>query len=227
VSPPRRPRSRRNTVFVSCVAGTAALGLAAALVWTLHGSSASASTLGAGGPSASASASASAGSAGTTDTAAASSPASSAAEQGQSLLTASGMQNFIKLLRSTTGSTKVVELDAYPTHADVEVPVAADPRLYNDYTYQDGALTADPAFNGSVVDGQGTVDLTAVTWSVLPTLLKDAERNLNVPNPTSEYIIVDNNFENAPALRVYESDSYGGGYLAADLKGHITKTYPR
>jgi len=227
LSPPR-PRSRRNTVFVSGVAGIAVIGLAAALIWTLHDSSGSGPTLGAGGPSVSASSSASAGSAGVTDTSGASAASSAAGQtQTQSLLTATAMQSFIKLLRSTTGSTKVIELDAYPTHADVEVPVAADPTLYNDYTYQDGALTADPDFNGSVDAGQGTVDLTAVTWSVLPTLLKYAEHNLNIPNSTSEYIILDNNFENAPAIRVYESDTYGSGYLAADLKGHVTKTYPR
>jgi serine/threonine protein kinase len=219
------PSRRRSTVFVTSVAVTALLGLSAALVWTLHGSPGSgpgAQSLSTGTASIPAT-----GAAATGATAATASAATGSTGSSRNLLTAVGMHTFMDALRSKTGGTVVLELDAYPDYADVEVPTKADPTLYDDYTYRDGVLTADPDFNGTISDGQGTVNLTAITWTALPALLEHAKDDLGISHPTSEYIIIDDDFEDAPAVRVYVSDSYGGAYLAADLKGNITKTYPR
>jgi serine/threonine protein kinase len=227
LSPPPQRRSRRNSVFASCVAGTAAVGLIAALVWTLHNPSASASTQGAGGPSASTTTSASAVTGGLTATgAAATATATSGAVQGQSLLTEAGMRTLISAVRAKSGATKIVTMTVYPTYADVQVPTKADPTLYDEYLYRSGSFESWD--HGTIDSTEGTVDPDTFTWSALPALLRYAQNNLKIAHPTSEYLIISGNwFDDGPAICVYLSDAYGSAYLEADPQGHVRKTYPR
>jgi serine/threonine protein kinase len=221
-SPPRA--RRRNAVFVSCVAGTALLGLSAALLWTLYGSPASASTArGTGTPSVSASA----GTGGTTASGAAStSTASSGTVPSQGFLTGDGMRALISAVRAKSGGTKIVSMTVYPTYADVQIPTKTDATVYDEFLYRDGSFK--DWGHGAVDSGSGLVDLSGITLSALPALVRSAETGLKVAHPTSEYFIIDNSsLENAPALRVYVSDDYSrDGYLVANLAGHIYRTYP-
>ncbi len=73
------------------------------------------------------------------------------------------------------------------------------------------------------------MDLDSFAWDALPALLKRAEKELGVKDPTSRYLVVSpaSTLTNSDAgMSVYLSGAYGSAYLAADAKGRVTATYP-
>jgi hypothetical protein len=209
---------------VAGVAGAALLGLSVALIWTLHGSPATASTSGGTAtPSVTTATTPSSGVGSTVGTG--TSPPASAASQGQSLLTSAGMRGMISAVRPTMGGTKIVTMTVYPGYADIEYPTKADPKLYNDLTYRGGAIDDQPG--GTVDSTNGILDLDTVNWDALPALITYADAHLKVAHPKDRYLIVEGNwFDEGPAVLVYVSDDYGGGYLVSNLKGKVVQTFP-
>ncbi len=142
------------------------------------------------------------------------------------LLTPAGVRATIKAMRPYLGGDKVKELVIYPGYASAEAPTPADPKLYDDVDYRDGGVTHSPG--GTMSSDDGTVTLQGFDWDVLPALLAKAQKTLNVPHPTSRYIIIEPDlFSGGPTIDVYLSDAYGSGYLSSDPKGKILSTYPR
>ena len=122
---------------------------------------------------------------------------------------------------------KIVRLVAYPTYADIEAVKTSDHTLYDQYTYRNGKAAFEGP-GGTLDKNQNTIDPNTVNWDALPNLIRQADAELNVPNPTIHYIIVDSDIINQqPELFVYVSDDYGGGYLRADLTGKVTRKVPR
>jgi len=146
------------------------------------------------------------------------------------LLTPAGVRATIAAMHL---GPKVLQLTIYTNHASAEAPTTADPHLYDDVDYNDGAVTHSP---GGTIDSSDTlIDLSSINWDLLPTLLRKADATLNVPHPTIIYIIVDTDTSFTDAgdpvtttiMRIYRADDYGGGYLAVDLKGNVLRTVPR
>ncbi|HXR73316.1 serine/threonine-protein kinase [Actinocrinis sp.] len=219
------PRKRRNGAFVASVAGVAVVGLSAALVWTLHNQSASASTgnggtHGAGTPSAADSANAAA----ATASASATDQAPDTGSQGSqlNLLTSAGARTLVNALKQQVGSRKIVELDIYPDHASAEVLTAGDPTEYDDYTYRGGQMENAP---GGTISDEAAFDPGAINWNKVPTLLTEAEQRLKVANADSEYLIIAGNFfGDGPGIGVYIDNNYSaGGYMLTDFKGNILR----
>ena len=152
-------------------------------------------------------------------------PAAATAATGD-LLTPAGVRSVIAGMHPYLSGNKVKELVVYPAYASAEAPTPADPKLYDDITYRDGAAAHSPG--GTMSSDDTTVNLRGFDWDVLPALLAKAQKTLNVPHPTSRYIIVGPDlFDGTPTIRVYLSDAYGSGYLSADAKGTVHRTYPR
>jgi len=146
------------------------------------------------------------------------------------LLTPAGVRGTLAAMHV---GPKVLRLTIYTDHANAEAPTAADPHLYDDVDYDNGAVTHSP---GGTIDSIDTlIDLSGVDWDLLPALLRKAEATLNVPHPTAVYLIVDTDTEitdtgdttTRTIIRVYRADAYGGGMLTADLKGNVLQTVPR
>lgn len=221
---------RGKVVFVSCVAATAAVGLIGALAWSLGahntpGTNASGSNSGqngAVGTHSSSIAPVQSGPAAPVPTAAAASTGS-----GQNLLTVAGMKAVVSALKPVMGGTRVTGLTVYPEYADADAPKVGDSTEIDEYEYRDGVASWESADGTADPDDGGTVDLATIDWSILPALLADANQDLKVPDPNTEYIIVNPDWlDEGPALQIYLANDYGGGYLAANLKGQILKTYP-
>ncbi|HZU57672.1 MAG TPA: serine/threonine-protein kinase [Actinocrinis sp.] len=218
-------RRRRNRTFVASVTGVAVIGLSAALVWTLHDSSASAST---GGGSHATGTPSTAGNAGANSQTTSASPTdqgTGAGDQGTqvNLLTPAGARAAVRALKNRVGSRKIIQLDVYPGYAIAQVLTAADPIEYDEYTYRDGQLDHSP---GGTISDEKPFDPGAINWDALPTLLTEAKQRLKVANPTSEYLIIEGNFfGEGPGIGVYISNDYDkGGYMFTDFKGNIIRT---
>jgi len=226
-APTTHGRSRSGIRFGVAVGLTAAVGLGGALFWATrsHASDSSASGTGTRRSTASTTPSALA-STSATSAAAASTPSASSTDSG-SLLTPAGIDAFVKALPSLIGSTKIYQLTLYPGYADFEAPSKTQSDAYDDYEYEGGRIVSDTP-GEDLDEGENSVDLTTIDWNAIPGLVQKSNEELNVTDPTDHYVIVDPNwaFASGTSLLVYCINSYGGGYLAADIHGNVFDTYP-
>ncbi|MYS85468.1 serine/threonine-protein kinase [Embleya scabrispora] len=143
------------------------------------------------------------------------------------LLTPTAIRGLIDSMAPTIGGTKVKELSIFDKYAAIEAPVAGNARLYDRFSYRDGATTKD-AGSGSTDRDDKTIDLAKVNWDALPALMAKADKELGITTPKSHYVNVDIGLiDRVPSLKIYVSDDYGSGYLRADLDGKVVKMYPR
>ncbi|MFI5772752.1 protein kinase [Streptomyces sp. NPDC051658] len=210
----RRVRRGRAVAVGTALAGTALTGV---LVWSLVPDSP---------PEAAGSAPSASG---------ASSPAEKkesapkAAAPTKNLLTPTAARAVIAALKPVMGGTRVTSFSLFDVHASVEAPVAKNKGLYDVYTYRDGKAARERA-GGTLQPDAKSVDLEKFDWDALPGLIRRADKELGVAEPTSHYVDIDpaspfDGFQ--PTLSVYVSDEYGGAYLRADINGKVLKKYPR
>ncbi|MFI6650475.1 protein kinase [Streptomyces sp. NPDC050529] len=156
------------------------------------------------------------------------SPRKAAAPIGN-LLTPAGARSVIAALKPVVGSTRVTSFTLYNVHASAEAQVAKNKALYDVFTYQDGKAARERA-GGTLISGSKSVDLEKINWDALPGLIRRADKELGVAEPTTHYVDIDpaSPFDNyQPTLSVYVSDEYGGAYLRADINGKVLKKNPR
>ncbi|MGW1188530.1 protein kinase domain-containing protein [Streptomyces sp. NPDC002559] len=225
----RRVLRGRAVAVTTALAGTALTG---ALVWSLlpdpdDRASDNPPSVSAGatrGPSAAD------GKAGrSTGTGKAAEPEETAPEQPENLLTPAGVRSVIAALKPVMGGTRITSFTLYEEHASVEAPLRSNKKLYDVYSYRDGRATRERA-GGTLMSDARSVDLTKFDWDVLPELIRRADKELGVTEPTTHYVDVDpaSPFENyQPTVSVYVSDEYGGAYLRADINGKVLKKSPR
>ncbi|WP_263106749.1 serine/threonine-protein kinase [Kitasatospora sp. DSM 101779] len=229
---PNRPVSsggRGRTVLLSVSVASAAL--AGALVWNAvqddkGGTSSNVTSTGTGGTTAGGTTAG-----GTTGSTGTGSPAATASKAGgknaapKDLLTTEGVRAVVDAIKPAAGTSMINELTVYPEYAIAESPKTDNPKLYDRIDYRNGHTSKTPG--GSVIGDDKPVDLNGYDWSVIPGLLQKAQQELNVPNPKSRYLIIGPDmFDGTPTIRVYFSDDYGSGYLSADTKGNVIKSYP-
>ncbi|MFE4334965.1 protein kinase [Streptomyces sp. NPDC056831] len=217
----RRVRRGRAVATATALAGTALTGV---LVWSLlpaPDTNASGST-----PPASDRTSSSPSAAGTEKA----KEAETAKEaKTKDLLTPAGARSVIAALKPVMGGSRVTSFTLYEEHARIEAPVAKNKNLYDVYAYEDGKATRERA-GGTLMSGAKSVDLEKFDWDALPGLIRRADKELGVTEPTSHYVDIDpaSPFDDyQPTLSVYVSDEYGGAYLRADINGKVLKKYPR
>ncbi|MFD9003606.1 serine/threonine-protein kinase [Streptomyces sp. NPDC059582] len=230
VTPDGRPphRTRRTAAIAAAAAGTVLTGV---LVWTLlpsgdrdSGGTPDSST------STSASASQSTSAHTSTRPTSPSAQATQDAKETTSLLTPAGIRRTVAKLEAVSGDTKVTRFVLYEEYAIAEAPVAGHPELYDRYSYRGGDVAVKDGPGGTVTSGMVPVDLDAFEWDTVPALLRKAHDTLNVPSPTSRYLIVSpvsSVSDTEPTMSVYLSDDYGGGYIKANVHGEVIATYPR
>ncbi|MFG3224595.1 serine/threonine-protein kinase [Kitasatospora sp. NPDC048194] len=155
-----------------------------------------------------------------------SAPPPAASTAPANLLTPEGVRRTVAALQPYAPGNKVFELTVYPEYAIAEVPTSAGPKLYDRITIRAGKVTKEAG--GEVIGDGKAVDLGQYDWDALPGLLQRAQATLNVPQPTTRYLLVDADmFDDSPALKVYLADDYGTGYLETDPKGTTKRSYPR
>ncbi|MFE6664607.1 protein kinase [Streptomyces sp. NPDC057697] len=219
----RRVRRGRVVAVTTTLAGTALTG---ALVWSLVPDG----DTGASGPDTKVSGSApSARGGAATPDAGKKDGAQEAGAPTKNLLTPAGARSVVAALKPVMGGTEVTSFTLYDVHASVEAPVAKNKGLYDVYTYREGKAARDRA-GGTLRPDARSVDLEKIDWDALPGLIRRADKELGVAEPTTHYVDIDpaSPFDGyRPTLSVYVSDEYGGAYLRADIHGKVLKKYPR
>ncbi|MER5779439.1 serine/threonine-protein kinase [Streptomyces sp. NPDC002039] len=139
------------------------------------------------------------------------------------LLTPDGARAGLEALKQGTGTTTFVRLVVYPEYMLAGVPTAPGAKTYDNWQYRDGTARR-LAPGGTIPAGGRLMDMSAVKWDVLPTLLSQSRERLGVAVPSGRYLILDVWSDDTPAIRSYISDPYGqGGYVLAGVDGTIKK----
>ncbi|GAA2729467.1 hypothetical protein GCM10010439_40050 [Actinocorallia aurantiaca] len=142
-----------------------------------------------------------------------------------SLLTPAAIGKVISAFEKASGSDRFTSFTVYEEYAYAEVPVPGRSKGADRYFYRNGKVERQ----GSGIGGEDAVSLRIFAWDAVPHLLRTADRKLNVPDPENRYIVVKPTWtfaEDKPAMLVYLSDDYGGGYVLADAKGEVLRLYP-
>ncbi|MBD0710812.1 serine or threonine protein kinase, partial [Streptomyces sp. CBMA291] len=145
------------------------------------------------------------------------------------LLTPAGVRTAIAAVKEASGGTKVTGFVVYPEYAVAEALVKGSTKRFDRYLYRGGEAVVRQG-SGTAFPGSVPADLSSVDWDVLPALLKRAERELGVAEPTSRYVVLvpaSTIAGNGLGIIVYLSDSYGSASLHADARGRVTASYPR
>ncbi|MFJ2932407.1 serine/threonine-protein kinase [Streptomyces sp. NPDC087219] len=146
-----------------------------------------------------------------------------------SLLTPAGVRSAIAAIKEAAGGTMVTSFVVYPDYAIAESVVKGSTKRYDRYMYR-GEDAAVRQGSGTAFPGSVPTDLNDFDWDVLPALMKRADKELGVDEPTSRYLVINppsSVFGTKAGMSVYLSDTYGSAYLQADAKGRVTATYPR
>ncbi|WP_052434761.1 serine/threonine-protein kinase [Streptacidiphilus melanogenes] len=211
-----RPRRRAP---MAAVMGVVVLAAGGTLAWGLLGSG-----LAAGNGGSPSGLTASHTSSATAPTGTAPTGPADAGPSGADLLTPAGLRHAVAAMRPMIPGDKVFQLVVYSGYVVAQVPTAGG-REFDEIEYSGGHVTR---LTGGVAVDEKQVDLGVYDWNVVPALLRKAQDTLKVPNATSRYLIVEPDmFDGTPVIAVYLSDANGGsGYLTADTKGVVQRTYP-
>lgn len=143
----------------------------------------------------------------------------------EDLTTPDGARKVVSAMSAVMGGSKVSEFTLYTDSANATAPTAAVENGFDDFQYSDGVATRKGA-NG-VDDDRTVLDLNEVNWDALPGLWDRANNELGVEAPTMRYVIVETSIvDEPPQMRLYLVNDYGGGYIAADLAGNVTRVVP-
>ncbi|MEV3871638.1 serine/threonine-protein kinase [Streptomyces sp. NPDC049906] len=146
----------------------------------------------------------------------------------EDLLTPGGVRHAVDVLRRETGSDRFGSFTVYPEYVSASVMLKGSDTKFDRYLYRlDNGVMKLPA--SGTLSNEVPMDLDAFDWDALPRLLARAEKDLNVAEPTTRYLVVDpvdKVFDTPQSLSVYFSDAYGSGYLQADPKGEVTEVHP-
>ncbi|MEU9083899.1 serine/threonine-protein kinase [Streptomyces sp. NPDC048357] len=153
----------------------------------------------------------------------ASTPKTGTAPKG-SMLTPENIRTALEALKQQTGTTTFVDLKVYDGYVLASIPTAPGAETVDAWQYRDGAAKRTGP-DGTVDEEEPLIDMATVNWDALPALLEQSKKDLNVPNPTSRYVIVEPwMMDQVPCMRPYLSDEYGrGGYVLAGIDGKVKK----
>ncbi|MEU2062451.1 protein kinase [Streptomyces sp. NPDC013455] len=216
-------RSHRRWIRVGLpVAGVA---LAGTLVWTLRPDGGSPAS-GASGPSRSAGATAGATPSGGSSPFSAS-PAGKERTGGADMLTPAGIRTAVQALKKETGRDRFGGLTVYPEYVSADLMVKGSDTKYDTYTYRPGQAVQKGIISSTLFPGDKPVTLDGFDWDVVPALLRDAEKKLNVDQVTTRYLVLrlaDPDFGTPDGMAVYLSNAYSEtGYLQTDTKGKVVR----
>ncbi|WP_435897285.1 serine/threonine-protein kinase [Streptomyces tsukubensis] len=146
------------------------------------------------------------------------------------VLTPEGIRKAVAALTAKTGSNRVFGATVYPEYAHFRVAVKGSDTRYESYSYYPDRGLEAGIIRGNIIGGDRPVELSRYDWDVVPALLRTAERDLKVKNPTTRYLIVrppNTTFDTPAGLSVYLTNEYSEtGYLFADAKGKVVSKHP-
>lgn len=142
----------------------------------------------------------------------------------QSFLTGDYQQDAVDQIATVVGNHDLIDVDFYDSYVIVEAPTGPGARTTDDYQYRYGRaerlgpeLIQPQDTRAAVYDGR-TVD-----FSLIPKLIKDAERRAKITSPTTLHVSVmqplDAKAGQPPTINVNVEDAYHQAFVQYSPKG--------
>lgn len=146
------------------------------------------------------------------------------------LLTPDGIRSAVAALKAETGTDRMCRLVVYPEYVSAEVMADGSKTRYDSWTYRPGEGAQKGIISGSVSPVESPFSAEDFDWDAVPALFERAERELNVKDITTRYLVVegaDPTFGDPMGMSAYLSNKHSQtGYLTADHTGKVTKVMP-
>ncbi|WP_454325466.1 protein kinase domain-containing protein [Streptomyces glaucescens] len=146
------------------------------------------------------------------------------------LLTPDGIRTAVAALKAETGTDRMCSLVVYPEYVSAEVMVDGSKTRYDSWTYRPGEGAQKGIISGSVTSVESPFSADDFDWDAVPALFERAERELNVKDITTRYLVVegaDPTFGDPMGMSAYLSNKHSQtGYLTADHTGKVTRVMP-
>lgn len=149
--------------------------------------------------------------------------------EGANMLEPANIRKAIKALEKETGRDTYGRFAVYPDYVTASVMVEGSRTKFDSYVYRAGRGVEKGLIDGTLTSFEQPFTLDRFAWDRVPALLREAERRLNVDEPSLRYVRVryPDTFTPGFGFAVYLTDDYGSsGYLTTDTAGKILKTYP-
>jgi uncharacterized protein DUF1707 len=142
----------------------------------------------------------------------------------QDLHTRAGFTALVDATRARFGSTMIAGATIYPDYAVITMPAPGAPARAQSFSYKGGF--DEPSNAGTRTASDPLVDLGAVQLDAVLGLMAGAGETLAVTDPTSRYLIVDQD-GGSPYVSVYASNEFGeSGHVKAALDGTVMAVHP-
>jgi hypothetical protein len=143
-----------------------------------------------------------------------------------SLQTPDGLSGLLAQIRSKFGDTMGYELTVYGDYAVLD---RADPQnsQHKKGYYFKGGSWSDFGQTEHVSSSDTLVDLGKFDAAAVAAKLAGAGPALNVPNPTSTYLIVEGQKGASTRIAVYASGNGDSGYMDINPDGSVLKLHPQ
>ncbi|MGW8766072.1 serine/threonine-protein kinase [Streptomyces sp. NPDC055815] len=148
----------------------------------------------------------------------------------RNLLTPDGIRTALKALKEATGTNQVCDLTVYPEYVSAQVMVKGSKSRYDSWTYRPETGPEKGIISGSVGPMDSPFSMDEFNWDALPALLKRADKELNVKDISTRYLLVtgdDPTFGDPKHMSIYVSNTYNqSGRIETDPTGKVTKVMP-
>jgi hypothetical protein len=142
------------------------------------------------------------------------------------LLTADGLNGLFAQIRGKFGDTMGFQLTVYPDYAVLDRAEAQNSQHKKGYYYKGGSWS-DFGPTEHVSSFDSLVDLAKFDVAAVTAKMASAPQALNVPNPTSTYLIVQGWEGGSTRIAIYESGNGDDGYMDVNPDGSVKALHPQ
>jgi hypothetical protein len=153
-------------------------------------------------------------------------PSGSAPAGATALQTTDGLNGLLNQIRSRFGDTMGYELTVYADYAILDRADPQNSKHKKGYYYKGGSWSD---FGGTehVSSSDALVDLSKFDSAAVAAKLAGAGQALNVPNPTSTYLIVEGQEGGKARIAIYASGNGDSGYMDINPDGSVLQSHPQ
>lgn len=142
------------------------------------------------------------------------------------LQTPDGLNGLLAVIRTKFGDTMGYQLTVYPDYAVVERADPQNSQHKKSYVYRGGSWS-DFGETEHVTPLDSLVDLGKFDPAAVAAKMTGAAQPLNVPNPTSTYLIVEGSDDGSTRIAIYASGNGDSGYMDINPDGSVKQMHPQ
>jgi hypothetical protein len=142
------------------------------------------------------------------------------------LQTPDGLSGLLAQIRSKFGDTMGYRLTVYPDYAVLDRADPQNSQHKKSYLYRGGSWS-DFGETEHVTPLDSLVDVGKFDSAAVAATMAGAAQPLNVPDPTSTYLIVEGSDDGSTRIAIYVSGNGDSGYMDINPDGSVKEMHPQ